>query len=113
MTHVAPQRPPEAPVPEELVTIPDLHRLVALLGCPYDIDAHYDRQGFWVVTFTIGGRRYGLSTVRGARRSWRQLEPVLAFLYEQCRDYRSVRLHTPSWTFCGTACPGNLCEILP
>lgn len=82
-----------------LITLSDLHRLATLLGCRYDIDAHHEAHGHWVVILTLGDRRYGLSTVRGQLRRWRRLEPVLTFLQENCRDHGAIRLHTASSTF--------------
>lgn len=82
-----------------LITIAELHRLATLLGCGYDIDAHHEENGHWVVIFTIADRRYGLSTVRGQLRRWRRLESLLAFLRSHCQHHDAMRLHTETWTF--------------
>lgn len=90
-----------------LITISELHRLATFLGCRYDVDAHHEANGHWVVIFTIADRRYGLSTVRGQLRRWRRLEPLLTFLRAHCQYHDAMRLHTGSWTFSRSAAPDN------
>ncbi len=97
----------DTPAALTLVTVSELHRLTELLHCRYEIDVQCDSDGLWIVTFTIADRRYVLATVRGRTRRWRQLEPVLAFLQQNCRHPGAIRLHTDSWMFCGAGLPDD------
>ncbi|NJZ67207.1 hypothetical protein GO283_02854 [Ralstonia solanacearum] len=83
---------------EVRITIPELNRVIGVLQCSYDVDVRSDQEGYWTVHFTIGDQRYGLATVRGGIRRWRQLDSALLFLQDQCGQCRSVRLHTALWT---------------
>ena len=83
---------------EALLTVPELNRVIGVLRCSYDVDIRSDREGYWTVHLTVGDQWYGLATVRGGIRRWRQLESALLFLQDQCHQCRSMRLHTALWT---------------
>ncbi|WP_354687321.1 hypothetical protein [Cupriavidus necator] len=79
---------------ETLITIQEVRHLAGIFPSALDVEVHRDDEKFWIVRFRMGQKEYILSTVRGAVRRWRQLDPVVDFLCAHHRDFRRVRIHS-------------------
>lgn len=80
---------------ETLITIQEVRHLAGILPSTLDVDIHRDDGRFWIVRLRMGEKQYVLSTVRGAVRRWRQLDPILDFLCAHHGDFRRVCIHPP------------------